>query len=75
MYVYPWWIHVDVWWKSSQYCKGILLQLKVKQNLKKIKLKKETGQNCEKYKLGYKNCETEVTSLYSHTFFFHEKKT
>ena len=43
MYVYPWWIHVDVWWKPSQYCKGILLQLKVKQNLKKIKLKKETG--------------------------------
>ena len=26
--VYPWLIHVDVWQKSSQYCKIIILWLK-----------------------------------------------
>ena len=27
-HVYPWLIHVDVWQKSSQYCKIIILWLK-----------------------------------------------
>ena len=27
-YVYPWLIHVDVWQKTAQYCKAIILQLK-----------------------------------------------
>ena len=27
--VYLWLIHVDVWQKSSQYCKVIILQLKI----------------------------------------------
>jgi len=31
-YVYSWLIHVDVWQKSNQYCKAIILQLKI--NLK-----------------------------------------
>ena len=35
-YVYLWWIHVDVWQKPIQYCKAIILQLKInKFNLKK----------------------------------------
>ena len=42
--VYLWLIHVDVWQKPTQYCKAIILQLKVneiqiKKN-KKIKKKK-----------------------------------
>ena len=28
-YVYLWLIHVDVWQKSTQYCKAIILQLKI----------------------------------------------
>ena len=28
-YVYPWLIHVDVWQKPTQYCKAIILQLKI----------------------------------------------
>ena len=35
-YVYLWLTHVDVWQKSNQYCKAIILQLKIK----KLKLKK-----------------------------------
>ena len=34
-YVYLWLIHADVWQKSSQYCKVIIFQLKIKLNLKK----------------------------------------
>ena len=29
-YVYSWLIHDDVWQKSTQYCKAITLQLKIK---------------------------------------------
>ena len=29
MYVYLWLIHVDVWQKPTQYCKVIILQLKI----------------------------------------------
>ena len=28
-YVYLWPIHVDVWQKPTQYCKAIILQLKI----------------------------------------------
>ena len=28
-YIYPWPIHVDVWQKPTQYCKAIILQLKI----------------------------------------------
>ena len=28
-YVYLWLIHVNVWQKSNQYCKAIILQLKI----------------------------------------------
>ena len=34
-YVYLWLIHVDVWKKSTQYCKAIILQLKRKKGEKK----------------------------------------
>ena len=27
-YVYPWLIHVDVWQKTTKFCKAIILQLK-----------------------------------------------
>ena len=30
MYVYLWLIHADVWQKPTQYCKAIILQLKIK---------------------------------------------
>ena len=33
--VYPWLIHVDVWQKTAQYCKAIILQLKRNTFLKK----------------------------------------
>ena len=33
-YVYLWLIHVDVWQKPAQYCKVIILQLKINQFLK-----------------------------------------
>ena len=33
-HVYLWLIHVDVWQKPSQYCKAIILQLKIKENVK-----------------------------------------
>ena len=33
-YMYLWLIHADLWWKPTQYCKVIILQLKVKLNLK-----------------------------------------
>ena len=29
IYVYLWLIHVDVWQKPTQYCKAIILQLKI----------------------------------------------
>ena len=28
--IYPWLIHVDAWQKRTQYCKTIILQLKIK---------------------------------------------
>ena len=30
LYVYLWLIHVDIWQKPAQYCKEIILQLKIK---------------------------------------------
>ena len=38
-YIYLWFIHVDVWQKPSQYCKVIIVQLKIK--LKEISLGNE----------------------------------
>ena len=37
-YVHPWLIHVDVWQKPTQYCKAMILQLKINKfnYLKKI---------------------------------------
>ena len=37
-YVYLWLIHVDVWQKPTQYCKAIILQLKINK-FKKITIK------------------------------------
>ena len=28
-YIYLWLIHVDTWWKPTQYCKPIIFQLKI----------------------------------------------
>ena len=33
-YIYLWLIHVDVWHKPTQYCKPIILQLKINKNFK-----------------------------------------
>ena len=38
-YVYLWLIHVDIWQKTTKFCKAIILQLK---NFKNQKKKKET---------------------------------
>ena len=35
-YVYLWLIHVDVWQKPTQYCKAIILQLKMCVNVKSL---------------------------------------
>ena len=35
-YVYLWLIHVDVWQKSTQYYKAIILPLKINFKIKKI---------------------------------------
>ena len=35
-HVYLWLIHVNVWQKLSQYCKVMILQLKIKLKLKKL---------------------------------------
>ena len=32
--VYRWLIHIDVWWKPTQYCKAIILKLKINKFLK-----------------------------------------
>ena len=42
-YVYLWLIHVDVWQKPTQYCKAIILQLKIifkKENKKRDSISK-----------------------------------
>ena len=35
-YVYLWLIHVDVWQKPTQYCRAIILQLKINELKKKV---------------------------------------
>ena len=35
-YVYLWLVHADVWQKPTQYCKAIVLQLKINNFFKKI---------------------------------------
>ena len=34
-YIYLWLIHVNIWQKPTQYCKAIILQLKINQFFKK----------------------------------------
>ena len=38
--VHLWLIHVDVWQKPAQYCKAMILQLKINTFFKKMKKKK-----------------------------------
>ena len=38
-YVYLWLIHVDIWQKTTKFCKAIILQFKKKTN--KIRLRKK----------------------------------
>ena len=40
-YVYLWLIRVDVWQNPTQYCKAIILQLKIKKRIKVKKKEKE----------------------------------
>ena len=42
-YVYLWLIHVDVWQKTTKFCKAIILQLKMNK-VKKIKIDKNLGE-------------------------------
>ena len=39
--MYLWLIHVDVWQKPTQYCKTIILQLKINNFFKKLKKKRK----------------------------------
>ena len=43
IYAHLWLIHIDVWQKSNQYCKVIILQLKINK-LKKKRMLKALGQ-------------------------------
>ena len=38
IYVYLWLIHADVWQKSTQYCKAVILQLKTNKLKKEVSL-------------------------------------
>jgi len=39
-YIYLWLIHVDVWTKSTQYCKAIILQFKqIKKKLENVNVR------------------------------------
>ena len=44
-YVHLWAIHVDVWQKPTQYCKTIILQLKINTLKKKKEDKEKPTQN------------------------------
>ena len=48
IHIYLWLIPVDVWHKPTQYCKIIILQLKIKKNF----LKKERHMHKKKKKKG-----------------------
>ena len=56
-YVHLCLIHVDVWQKSIQHCKAIILQLKI--NLKKRVHKVEGGEVKKRQEEGCKLCRTE----------------
>ena len=45
-YVYLWLIHVHVWQKPAQYCKAIILQLKINNFFKKRLKKKSPDHFC-----------------------------
>ena len=58
-YVYLWLVHGDVWQKPSQYCKAIILQLKInkkikKQNNKSVLLMKKKAEEPFQMKGDYK---------------------
>ena len=42
-YVYLWLIHVGAWQKPTQYCKAIILQLKIDKKKKKNTQKGQSG--------------------------------
>ena len=42
-YVYLWLIHVDIWQKTTKFCKAIILQLKNKLKKKKNRTGQHTG--------------------------------
>ena len=47
-YVYLWLVHVDVWQKTTQYCKAIILQLKINKLKNKTNQKEHKKQNKQK---------------------------
>ena len=51
-YVHLWLIHVDVWQKPTQYCKAVILQLKIiKCNYFKNFPKEKADNEIEKYQM------------------------
>ena len=60
-YIYPWPIHVDVWQKPTQYCKAIILQLKINKFNYKTTTKKHRWVNKwkKKKKAACNFCSTE----------------
>ena len=51
IYVYLWLIHADIWQKPTQYCKAIILQLKMKKKNEVYKTNAREG--VEKRELSY----------------------
>ena len=52
-FVYLWLIHVDAWQKPTQYCKAIILQLKI--NKFKKKISSMDGADCPREKCQINN--------------------
>ena len=44
IYIYLWLIHADIWQKPTQYCKAIVLQLKINTFSKRISTLKQNKQ-------------------------------
>ena len=64
-YVYLWLIHVDAWQKPIQYCKAIILQLKIN----KIKSQKQRTKRSMNF-VSFVNNRTQLPTLSEHPLYF-----
>ena len=77
IYVYLWLIHVDVWQKPKQYCKAIILQLKMNKFFFFLRLKKKYPQKSHPHSQSSTlsmraTCFSLNRSIFS-SFFLHKK--